>query len=294
MVGSHAQIVNVDRVEGVPVHGAAVLRQVAVRHAGPRRFHRLGALRHRRDATEQQGRRARLRADVPSPPPDALAAASPPRSAASSCSRNGVASGTRRVPLRYPMTSAGAARTLQLGGSVDDARRAGKVAVLDTGTRELTAVRAGAVTVTAEADSMRDPATTSPRSRAPRRSSSRPYVAPRVEGRRRQGAGDALLTLGSPPSSAPSAGRARNYTASTPRPVTSTVGEATLTWQVARCPTARSRSLSRSRSRARRLHRPVTSDTFALAFQQQIAATEPLRTGTYSRTLTFTLSTSTP
>ena len=47
-------------------------------------------------------------------------------------------------------------KSLQVGGSVDDARRAGKVAVLNTTTRELTAVRAGAVTVTAEADSMRD------------------------------------------------------------------------------------------------------------------------------------------
>ena len=39
---------------------------------------------------------------------------------------------------------------------------------------------------------------------------------------------------------------------------------------------------------------PVTSDTFAIAFQQKIAKTDPLRTGTYSRTLTFTLATSTP
>ena len=39
---------------------------------------------------------------------------------------------------------------------------------------------------------------------------------------------------------------------------------------------------------------PVSGDTVALAFKQAISATEPLRRGTYSKTLTFTLSTTTP
>ena len=36
------------------------------------------------------------------------------------------------------------------------------------------------------------------------------------------------------------------------------------------------------------------SDTATLNFKQSISATEPLRTGAYSKTLTFTLSTTTP
>ena len=39
---------------------------------------------------------------------------------------------------------------------------------------------------------------------------------------------------------------------------------------------------------------PVSNDTFTLGFGQHIDANEPLRTGTYSTTLTFTLSTTTP
>ena len=39
---------------------------------------------------------------------------------------------------------------------------------------------------------------------------------------------------------------------------------------------------------------PVSNDAVALAFRQAIGATDALRTGTYSKTLTFTLSTTTP
>jgi hypothetical protein len=38
----------------------------------------------------------------------------------------------------------------------------------------------------------------------------------------------------------------------------------------------------------------VSNDPVAIAFKQPINATDPLRTGTYSKTLTFTLSTTTP
>ena len=38
----------------------------------------------------------------------------------------------------------------------------------------------------------------------------------------------------------------------------------------------------------------MVSDPVALAFHQHIDATEVLRTGSYSKTLTFTLSTTTP
>ena len=39
---------------------------------------------------------------------------------------------------------------------------------------------------------------------------------------------------------------------------------------------------------------PVSNDPVTIAFAQHIDATDPLRTGTYSKTLTFTLSTTTP
>ena len=45
---------------------------------------------------------------------------------------------------------------------------------------------------------------------------------------------------------------------------------------------------------AAHLQRAGSNDAVALAFQQDIGANEPLRTGSYAKTLTFTLSTTTP
>jgi hypothetical protein len=39
---------------------------------------------------------------------------------------------------------------------------------------------------------------------------------------------------------------------------------------------------------------PVANDPVAIAFNQHISANDALRTGSYSKTLTFTLSTTTP
>ena len=39
---------------------------------------------------------------------------------------------------------------------------------------------------------------------------------------------------------------------------------------------------------------PVSNDSVTMTFSQAIGANEPLRTGSYSKTLTFTLSTTTP
>jgi hypothetical protein len=39
---------------------------------------------------------------------------------------------------------------------------------------------------------------------------------------------------------------------------------------------------------------PVSNDPLTVRFKQSIGASEPLRTGAYSKTLTFTLSTTTP
>ena len=41
-------------------------------------------------------------------------------------------------------------------------------------------------------------------------------------------------------------------------------------------------------------HKPVSNAPVAIRFTQAIGANDPLRTGAYSRTLTFTLSTTTP
>jgi hypothetical protein len=38
----------------------------------------------------------------------------------------------------------------------------------------------------------------------------------------------------------------------------------------------------------------VSNDVVAVGFRQKIAATDPLRTGAYSKTLTYTLSTTAP
>ena len=39
---------------------------------------------------------------------------------------------------------------------------------------------------------------------------------------------------------------------------------------------------------------PVANDPVTITFKQPIGATDPLRTGTYAKTLTFTLSTTDP
>ena len=154
MVGSHAQIVNVDRVEGVPY---MVLPSSGKSPYGtPDRGGFTGWVRYgvAEDITADVRAFAQ---SVTVTGPDALAAGSSATLGGELVQPNGVATGTRRVPLRYPMSVRWTgSESLQVGGSVDDARRSGKVAVLNTTTRELTAVRAGAVTVTAEADSMRD------------------------------------------------------------------------------------------------------------------------------------------
>lgn len=71
----------------------------------------------------------------------------------------GVGTGTRVVPPRYPMSVhwSGSSR-LAIGSgkhAIDQARGEGKVAILDSQTRTLTALRSGSVTVSVTTDSMR-------------------------------------------------------------------------------------------------------------------------------------------
>ena len=108
------------------------------------------------------------------------------------------------------------------------------------------------------------------------------------------------LTLGAPATfGAFTPGVAREYTASTTATVISTAGDATLSV----ADTARTRATwSTARSRCRAAAGPGVAKTWTgptqqyvgVTFKQLIKATDALRTGAYSKTLTFTLSTTTP
>ncbi len=106
------------------------------------------------------------------------------------------------------------------------------------------------------------------------------------------------LTLGTPASfGAFTPGVEKTYTASTTADVLSTAGDATLsvsdpghlTNGAYSLPQPLQVSLSKSNWDGPASHDPVT-----IAFSQTIAATDALRTGAYTKTLTFTLSTQTP
>jgi zinc carboxypeptidase len=116
------------------------------------------------------------------------------------------------------------------------------------------------------------------------------------------------LALGAPASFGPFApGVAKDYTASTTATVISTAGDATLTASDPST-TAPGRLVNGAFALASPLQvagaplpstvktyaAPVSNDNVAIDFKQSIAANEPLRTGTYAKTLTFTLSTTTP
>jgi hypothetical protein len=131
------------------------------------------------------------------------------------------------------------------------------------------------------------------------------------------------LTLGSPGALGPlRPGVAADYTASLTALVTSTAGDATLTVADpssqstghlvngtralespiqalatnAAHPASAFAAVTGSANPLLLLSYPVAiaSDPVAIGFKQSISATEGLRTGTYSKTLTFTLSTTTP
>ena len=106
------------------------------------------------------------------------------------------------------------------------------------------------------------------------------------------------LTMGAPASfGAFVPGVAREYTASTTANVISTAADATLSVVRARPPDERHVHAARRRcGRVRQDHLdgPVSNESVPVTFKQAIGANEALRTGSYSKTLTFTLSTTTP
>ncbi len=307
MVGSHAQIVNVDRVEGVPY---MVLPSSGKSPYGtPDSGGFTGWVRY---GVRPSARDSWLRADVRAfaqsariDAPEALAAGSSATLTGELVQPNGIATGTRKVPLRYPMSIRwSGSPELALGGSIDDARRAGKVALLDPKTRQLTALRAGSVTVAVESDSMRDGDDLSP-VRAEKTILVAPFVAPAVSrassagpSRRRSRSRSARRRPSAPSpraSSAPTTPRPpRRW--SRPRATRRCRSPTRARRRPAGSSTARSRSPPRSRDSASSRPGPLRSATtiVAVGFHQKIAATDPLRTGAYSKTLTYTLSTTAP
>ena len=91
---------------------------------------------------------------------------------------------------------------------------------------------------------------------------------------------------------------AQDYTATTTANVISTAGDAALTVSDPGRLTQRrvlaAVAAGRSSSRRSTWAAPVSNDPVTVTFKQHIGANDALRTGAYSKTLTFTLSTTTP
>ena len=105
------------------------------------------------------------------------------------------------------------------------------------------------------------------------------------------------LTVGTASFGAFTPGADREYTATTTANVISTAGDADAQRERSRAPDQRRVRAARAaagRALQGELDAPVSNDPVTITFRQHIGATDPLRTGAYSRTLTFTLSTTTP
>jgi hypothetical protein len=106
------------------------------------------------------------------------------------------------------------------------------------------------------------------------------------------------LSLGAPASfGAFTPGVAKDYTAQTTANVISTAGDAALSLSdpghLTNGPFSLPEPLQVTLSKSSWTG-PVSNDAVTIGFHQHIGSTDPLRTGAYSRTLTFTLSTTTP
>jgi hypothetical protein len=163
MVGSHAQVANVHRVEGVPY---TVLPSSGKDPYGtPDRGGFTGWVDWSVDShkpADQQWLQADVRAFAQSitlNAPTTLPAGTSTQLSGSIVQPQGVGTGTRVVPLRYPMSVHWSGSSgLVIGTGTDvlrHARHSGKIAVLDPTTRTLTALRPGTVTVSVTNDSMR-------------------------------------------------------------------------------------------------------------------------------------------
>lgn len=163
MMGSHAQIADVHRLEGVPyfVHPSSGKDP----YGTPDRGGFTGWVNWSVSASakaSQQWLEGDVRAFAQSitlNTPSQVDLGKTVELSGSIVQPAGVENGSRVVPLRYPMSVHwSGSPNLAIGSgsaAVSDARRAGKVAILDPATRLLTALRRGAVTVSVTNDSMR-------------------------------------------------------------------------------------------------------------------------------------------
>ncbi|WP_137294969.1 phosphodiester glycosidase family protein [Nocardioides dongxiaopingii] len=164
MVGSHAQITHVERVEGVsyvvlPSSGKAP-------YGTPDRGGFTGWLDWNVDRDASAGEQwltADVRAfaqEVVVDAPETLEVSRAATVGGHVVQPSGVAAGSRVVPLAYPMSvdwSGDAGLAIGSGDAAVAAARAGKkVAILDPETRQLTGLRTGEVTLSVTNDSMRE------------------------------------------------------------------------------------------------------------------------------------------
>ncbi|MFD0504776.1 phosphodiester glycosidase family protein [Streptomyces chiangmaiensis] len=163
MAGSHAQIADVHRLEGVPY---TVLPSSGKDPYGtPDRGGFTGWVDWSVDAdrsANQQWLEADVRAFAQSitlNTPDSLEVGRTAQLSGSIVQPEGMSTGTRVVPLQYPMSvDWSGSSDLAIGSgkqAINKARDEGKVAILDPRTRTLTALREGSVTVSVTNDSMR-------------------------------------------------------------------------------------------------------------------------------------------
>jgi hypothetical protein len=304
MVGSHAQIADVHRIEGVPY---TVLPSSGKDPYGtPDRGGFTGWLDWHVDQAATAGQQwltADVRAFAQSitlNTPATLEAGDSAQLDGSIVQPQGVTNGTRVVPLRYPMSIHwSGSDTLAIGTDVEAAKTAGKVAILDPVTRQLTGLHTGDVTVRVTNDSMRE--YTGEASLAPITTEKTIHVqVTHVEAGAPVG-GDVpatlALTVGGPVSfGAFTPGVTKDYTASTTANVTSTAGDAALTASSVKLANGAFRLAQPVAITPEKTTwtGPVSNDAFAIAFKQAINGTDPLRTGNYSAAVTFTLSTTTP
>ncbi len=164
MVGSHAQIMNVHREEGVPY--VVLPSSGKAPYGTPDRGGITGWVRWGVDSDENaagqwlEGDVHPFAQTIDLQTPETLEVGGAAQLGGTLVQPSGVGNGTRTVPLRYPLSLRwSGSEQLAIGSgeeAIEAARDADKVAILDPATGELTALAEGSVDVTVAADSMRD------------------------------------------------------------------------------------------------------------------------------------------
>ncbi|MDO8214225.1 metallophosphoesterase, partial [Conexibacter sp. CPCC 206217] len=163
MVGSHAQIMNVHREEGVPY--VVLPSSGKAPYGTPDRGGITGWVRWGVDS-DANAAEDWLQLDVHPfaqsidlQVPESLEVGASAPLGGTLVQPTGVSNGSRTVPLRYPVSLRwSGSDTLAIGSgddAIDAAREQDKTAILDPETGQLTALKTGSVDVTVAADSMR-------------------------------------------------------------------------------------------------------------------------------------------